>query len=181
MNNPSVVILTPTVGSDHLEQCLKSVSKQTYAGKLNHLIVIDGPQYTKKVYEIFDYINPSYAFSDYVTTLHDNVGGNGWYGHRVYAAYSYLVNEDYIIYLDEDNYFEPNHVESLIKTIQDKKLAWAFSFRNIVDKESNFICQDNCESLGKWPSVGNYLHVDTSAFCINRELAAKNAHNWYGQ
>ena len=36
-----VAVVTPTIGSEHLEQCIESVSKQTYNDVI-HYIVKDG-------------------------------------------------------------------------------------------------------------------------------------------
>ena len=71
--------------------------------------------------------------------LEENVG-KGWYGHRVYAACGYLVNADVICYLDEDNWFEPNHVEKLVERIK-KGADWAYSLRKIIDREGNYVCE----------------------------------------
>ena len=58
---------------------------------------------------------------------------------------------DFFCFLDEDNWFDTNHVASLLDVIRSG-FTWTFSFRKIVDREGNFICNDDCESLGKWPS-----------------------------
>ena len=174
----SVVVITPTIGGDYLKQCIDSVAKQTYSN-IKHMIVVDGSEYFDKI--IFDFGLTPMALGEYLVVLPKNVGADGWYGHRIYAAMTYLVNEDYIVYLDEDNWLEPNHVEKLVETIENKSLDWSYSFRNIVDKEGNYICRDNCESLGKWTGIGNYNHIDTSCFCVKREVAVKVAHNWYGK
>jgi hypothetical protein len=75
---------------------------------------------------------------------------------------------------------QPNHVESLINKIETDNLEWAYSLRNICDTEGNYICQDNCESLGpKWPIAG-YPHVDTNCYCLKTEIATKIASVWHG-
>ena len=79
--------------------------------------------------------------------LEENVGKD-WYGHRVYAACSFLVNADIICYLDEDNWIEPEHIQKMVDTIKEGN-QWAYSLRKIYDKDENFLCEDNCESLGK--------------------------------
>lgn len=166
----SVVIITPTIGSPHLMQCVDSVKNQTYPN-IRHQIVIDGHEYCNKV---SNHGNNSVVLSR-------NVGANNWYGHRVYAAFTYLVNEDYVIYLDEDNWLEPNHVESLINTITKNNIHWAYAFRNIVSKDGEFICKDNCESLGWWPSVSGYNHIDTSSFCVKLDVAIACAGSWFNK
>ena len=66
------------------------------------------------------------------------IDGKGWYGHRVFAACSFLVNADIIVYLDEDNWFEPCHVKKLVDKINEGN-DWAYSLRKIYDKDGNFL------------------------------------------
>ena len=170
-----VAVVTPTIASDLLEQCVSSVDNQTYKN-LTHYIFIDGCQYEPKAREIL--VGSS---KTRMVELEENVG-RGWYGHRVYAACSFLVNADIICYLDEDNWYEPNHVEELVKAIETGA-QWAYSLRKIYDKHGNYICDDNCESLGKWPIYFNNdaYHIDTSSFAVRRDVAVNIGHAWYGQ
>ena len=107
-----VAVVTPTIGSDHLAKCVESVDNQTYKD-ITHYIFIDGCQYEPKAREIL--VGSS---KTRMIELEENVG-KGWYGHRVYAACSFLVNADVIIYLDEDNYLEPCHVQKMVDKLKD--------------------------------------------------------------
>jgi hypothetical protein len=64
-----------------------------------------------------------------------------------------------------------------------KGVDWAYSLRKIVDKDGNFICEDNCESLGQWPIYFNKdaYHIDTSSFMVKADIARKLGAAWYGQ
>jgi glycosyltransferase involved in cell wall biosynthesis len=170
-----VAVVTPTIASEHLKQCLDSVSKQTYKN-LTHYVFVDGKDHHIDV-------QLETLKQDKVKTiiLEENVG-KGWYGHRVYAACSFLVNADIICYLDEDNWIEPNHVESLVEVIR-KGNDWAYSLRNIYNKDGKYLCQDNCESLGKWPVYFDEktYHIDTSSFAIKKDVAVRVGHSWYGK
>jgi len=170
-----VAIVTPTIASEHLAKCIDSVDKQTYED-IVHYIFIDGCQYEPKAREIL--VGSS---KTRMIELEENVG-KGWYGHRVYAACSFLVNADVICYLDEDNFLEPNHIETVVKKLQEGN-DWVYSLRNIHDKEGKFLCEDNCESLGKWPVYFNpeVHHIDTSCFAIRRDIAVHIGHSWYGK
>jgi glycosyltransferase involved in cell wall biosynthesis len=170
-----VAIVTPTIGTTYLSKCLESVDNQTYEN-LTHYVFMDGIQHWKEIDDIVEG-----ADKVRVVKFEENVG-KGWYGHRVYAACSFLVNADIICYLDEDNWIEPNHVESLVNTIKQGN-DWAFSLRKIYDKEGNYLCEDNCESLGKWPVFfdENVHHIDTSSFAVKRDVAVRIGHSWYGQ
>ena len=170
-----VAVVTPTIASEHLSKCIDSVDKQTYEN-LTHYIFIDGCQYEPKAREIL--VGSS---KTKMIELEENVG-KGWYGHRVYAASSFLVNADVICYLDEDNWFEPDHIEKMVQKLEEG-YDWVYSLRNIHDKEGKFLCEDNCESLGKWPVYFNseVHHIDTSCFAVRRDVAVRTGHAWYGQ
>lgn len=171
-----VAVVTPTIGTEYLTKCLKSVESQTYQD-LTHYLFLDGQEYEKDIlYQV-----EQNASKVKTVRLQENIG-KGWYGHRVYAACSFLVNADVICYLDEDNWLEPNHVQKIVDKIQ-KGYDWVFSLRKIFDKDGNFICEDNCESLGKWPAYFNdtVFHVDTSCFGVRRDIAVRIGHAWYGQ
>lgn len=170
-----VAVVTPTIGSEHLKQCLESIETQTYKN-LSHYIFIDGCQYEPGVKELIR----KYSKTKYVE-LEENVG-KGWYGHRVYAACSFLVNADVICYLDEDNWFESDHIEKMVSKLEQGN-DWVYSLRKIYDKNGNYLCEDNCESLGKWPVYFNssVYHIDTSSFALKRSVALKIGHAWYGQ
>ena len=178
----SATIITPTVDSAYLINCIESVQNQTYKN-LTHLLVADGPEY-------YDGIQSSWLNSNghnipvKFTFSPENTGANGFYGHRIYAAYPHLINSDYVLFLDEDNWLEPNHVETLIKTIETQNLDWSYSLRNIFTRERIFVAEDCSESLGKWPihwstpEKSEYL-VDTSSYCFKREFLIQVCQHWH--
>ncbi len=173
-----VAVITPTIGADHFAKCLESVQNQTY-DNLVHYIFVDGNQYLDMADGHINKVGNRKQISR--ITLEENIG-KGWYGHRVYSACSFLVNADIICYLDEDNWYEPNHVEELVNVIKDGN-DWAYSLRKIYDKQGEYLCEDNCESLGKWPVYFNHevFHIDTSSFAVKRDVATRIGHAWYGQ
>ncbi len=173
----SVAVVTPTIGLDYLEKCCESVINQTYSNIIHHIFV-DGKENYEKVEKIVRKFNTD---KYRLNAIEENIG-KGWYGHRIYAACSFLVNQEAIIYLDEDNWLEPNHVESLVNRL-GTNVPWAYSLRKIYDREQNYICDDNCESLGKWPVFfdENSFLIDTSCFLINRSIAVSIGHSWYAQ
>ena len=168
-----VTIITPTTGSNYLDINLNSVSKQTY-DNIEHLVVVDGPNYWDKANNVLN----NYEDKT-VMYLQENTGADQYNGHRIYGAMPYLVNSDYVIFLDEDNYIEPTHIESLIKVAENND--WAFSLRQIVDKEGKYICNDDCENLGKWPTClsEKELFVDVGAYFLPTKIAVQVSPIWY--
>jgi len=176
-----VTVITPTVGSPKLKDAIESVANQTY--KCKHLIICDGPEYYNKMDPFTVDANIQVCVTPENT---GKVGDQSFYGHRIYAAYPHLINSDYILFLDEDNWYEPNHAETLIQTIESKNLDFSFSLRKIFNPERAYILDDNCESLGKWPIFmsrrsphGEQFLIDTSSFCFKRDFIQKTCHFWH--
>lgn len=169
--NPLVTVITATTGNNQLYDALKSVSKQTY-NRIEHIVVIDKPEKTKYVHDM------AQDFQCIVVNAPYNTGHSGYNGHRIYGAFSYLVNGDYLCFLDEDNWFEENHVESLVKTLREDN-QWAYALRKIVTQDGTYICNDDCESLGKWTSVLNDNFVDVNCFMIPKMAAIAFSPYWY--
>jgi hypothetical protein len=180
-NDPSprylVTIITPTLGLPVLARALQSVQQQDYPW-LEHYVVGDGPEATDRVASLLP-STPLHPLR--LLTLPVNVGGGGYCGHRAYAAVPYLVEGRYICFLDEDNWFEPNHVSSLMARITREGLAWAYSLRNIVDRDGRFLMRDDCQSLGRYPTWNNAnIHlVDTNCYMLRRDVAISTSQTWY--
>ena len=173
----TVTVITPTIGSPKVRDAVKSVQDQTYK-HIRHLLVVDGEQYDEKFVENFEYEELEKLMPYSIAP--ENTGGGGFYGHRIYAGYAHLVNTDYIFFLDEDNWYEPNHVETLVEVLNQGN-EFAYSLRKIFDPDKNYICDDNCEALGKWPiyfSDDQYL-IDTSAFAFRREFLIQTSQLWH--
>jgi len=174
-----VMVITPTTGQKSLERAMESVKNQTVL--TGHLIVQDGPEAIENaiINKVRYASNPLAKF----LSLPENVGADNWYGHRVYAAMPLMVNADYILFLDEDNWFEPNHVETMINKIKSKDLMWAYSLRRICNETGEYVCDDDCESLGRYPAFYDHTitFVDTNCYCFKREYLVSVAHAFYGQ
>ena len=171
------LVITPTTGAPELVDAIKSVSTQTYTD-VDHLIVCDGEKFKVQTDCIVNKVCEGSGAQ--VCYLPYNTGGNGFYGHRIMAAFSHLVNHDVVLFLDQDNWFEPTHVETLVNEIKMFNLDWAYSLRKIYDKDKTYICDDNCESLGRWPVWVNddAFLIDSSSYCFKTDFIRKVGHTW---
>lgn len=91
-----VAVITPSVNTEHLIRAIKKCSK-SYHTKCQH-VVNDGKT-------DFSWGGES------VINLPENTGradGVIWNGHRIYAGLPFMLNADYVIFLDEDNWFDEN-------------------------------------------------------------------------
>lgn len=180
MTTPTIGILTPTIGKPELLDCLRSVAAQTIP--VRHYVVKDGVEH----FENIGHVLAQFSHTDHLRmiALEENVG-KGFYGHRVYASVPALMNTDLVMYLDEDNTIAPEHCETLLNTLQRTHATWVYSLRNIVSATGEWLCRDNCESLGKWDAYApnlaqSYRHIDTSCYCVPRRLAITVGPAWYG-
>jgi len=175
---PRVVVVTPTTGTQYLAKCIESVQRQTLLGT-THLIVVDGPEHAEKVYTIVESF--LHTMPLHVMVLPFPAGADGWLGHRIYASMAMLLDYDYIAYLDEDNFYEPDHLELLHHLLVQEKLDWTFSLRKILDTQGTFLTLDNCESLGNMSHTvlawDDFL-VDTSCYFLTKHVAQAMAPHW---
>lgn len=169
--NKSVLVVIPTIKSEYYHTAKSSVMKQDYPN-VERLVVCDGVS------------NPGGTMegdTNYIY-LPWNVGKEGYYGHRIYAAASHLLNHDYVCFLDEDNWLEKDHVSSMLDFIQREEVGWCYSLRNIYSEDGTFVCQDNGESLGHWPDgTASYRLIDTNCLMLSRGVAESVAHLWHGK
>lgn len=171
----TATVIIPTTGSFDLREAVDSVLLQTYSTTC--YVVVDGDEnWLKTIDQIGHYNNPKLK----IARLPINVGANGFYGHRVYAAFTHLVDTDYVLYLDQDNWFDKHHVLTCINSMERENTEWCYSLRKICDSAGNYLCDDNCESLGKWQTFQGAEHIDTNSYCISTKIAIKLASVWHG-
>lgn len=174
----NVLVITPTTGAPELIDAVNSVLNQTY--KADHLLVVDGKDFSSQVDNTLVTGEILTGDNIYRVDLPFNTGANGFYGHRIMAAFGHLINHEYVLFLDQDNWFEHNHVETLVNEIKQFNLDWAYSLRKIYEKDKTYVCDDNCESLGRWPVwVNEFAHlIDSSSYCFKTSFFRQYSHIW---
>ncbi|WP_165889673.1 glycosyltransferase family 2 protein [Mannheimia granulomatis] len=191
---PTVAVITSTVGRIELERAIFSVQNQTYPCK--HYIFVDGEKYHQQAADIlnkFDNLT--------VTYLPMNTGANGWTNSSINAIAPFLIKEDIVCFLDDDNWFEPNHVETGVNALIEHQSGYAYALRKFYDSDGNFICVDTMESIGDYSrGYGEPLefpfqinetecvmnisgvadnHIDTNCYFMTAELARFISSAWY--
>lgn len=172
------MVITATTGRPELEQCIQSVQDQALHC-VEHLIVVDGPDHASAVQVIVDKFK--YRHPIHVIQLPYSVGKDGYNGHRVYGSMPYLCDSNFLTYVDDDNWLDPDHLLNMMRVIKQTGAEASFSLRQIHSKDGSFLCNDECESLG------NFTHsvldpadffCDTSTMLVPREIAIKLAPLW---
>src|SRR5689334_4109818 len=168
-------VVMVTVVRETFAQALRSVFAQTFAGRIQVLVGVDRWIGDRAGVEALARQSPSHVA---VTTLDlgystsQRHGGlyPSRYGGALKTILSYAANSRYVTYLDDDNWYAPDHVATMLAAVNGK--TWAFSLRQFVDAASgDLLCHDTWESLG--PGRGVYAQaqggfVDTNCFFIDK-------------
>jgi len=176
---PKITVITPTTGSDHLERCIRSVQAQNVPN-IEHMIVIDGPEFYDRSMNIINKFSNKRPI--HVVKLPYNVGSNGWNGHRVYGSMPHICISDLISYMDDDNWYDQDHLYNLLNKLSKEDLDAAHSLRAIYNQEgTEFITNDNCESLGVFHHSilsENEKFIDTSCYLMKKNVAISVGPFW---
>jgi glycosyltransferase involved in cell wall biosynthesis len=173
---PSVAIIIPTTGDALVREAIASALAQTHA-ELEVFVVVDGPRFDAAFAAATAGLDLSRCR---VLTLPVNVGANGFYGHRVYAAFSHLVNTDFVCFLDQDNRFAPTHVASLVAAVEQGGWDWAFALRRVVSPEGAPLIADESQSIGPWGDAKPMKLVDTNCYLLRTSVAARVSSHFHG-
>jgi len=168
----SIAVITSTIGRETLHDTIKSVQSQTR--KAIHYVFVHGKEFEEKSKVILNQYNgvvPIY--------LPNNNGNDGYGMAPVYALAPFVISEDILCYLDDDNFYEKNHIQKTVGLIEENNLDWAYSLRRIVDNDGNYICDDDCESLGYFPNTAKQYLVDNSCYVVKTNLARQTSYKWY--
>lgn len=192
-HTPTVAVISATIGREELQRAINSVQSQNYPCK--HYVFVDGEQY---------YSNARHILAQYPDVcaiyLPMNTGKDGWYNSRICAIAPFLVNEDIVCFLDDDNTYLPNHIESIVATFkQNESLDYVYSMRNFVKQNGEYLCQDKTESIGlyqrSFPSKFDGIFrfkdkeiktthtitspfIDVNCYAFKRQIAYKLAEAW---
>ncbi len=147
-----VAVVIPTVLRPTLSRSLESVFAQDIDGNVQILIGIDHSDASRKnIKESCEYMPQNY----FVTVLDMGYSTSVRYGGphpakdggALRTVLSYLANSRYVAYLDDDNWWDRQHLSSLLDTVQG--VDWASCLRWFVDKDSSdALCIDQWESTG---------------------------------
>ena len=169
-----VGIVMVTVVRETLRQAIRSVFAQQFAGRIQILVGIDRWQGDRVVVEQLKGECPSHVALSVLDLGYSTSQRNGGvypshYGGALKTILSYAANSRLVAYLDDDNWYAPNHVATMRAAVAGK--AWAFSLRHFVDAGTDqLLCADTWESLG--PDRGVYGKaqggfVDTNCYFID--------------
>lgn len=137
-----------------LVQCLKSVQSQSHSDIL-HITVGDGC-------DLRDSLEDELASSVLNVPLPQNIGDIGDTPRALGVIYAKSIGADAVTFLDSDNWIEPNHIDTLVKTLQKNDSHIVACKRNI--------CHLNGSFMGLCPDSNGIGFCDTNCILITQEL-----------
>lgn len=169
----AVAILT--IFRPTLLQAIRGIFAQDHPGRIQILIGVDCGTDEARMLDTLRAESPERFAITVIDPGYSTAQRNGGLyptrcGGALRTAISYLANSRYVAFLDDDNWWAPSHISSLLRAIQGR--AWAFSRRVLFDARlEEVICRDEWESLG--PGVGVYSNsfggwVDTSCLMVDK-------------
>jgi len=146
----------PTILRATLERAVASVFRQAFKGSIQILVGVDGAAGDRRLLDRIGAARPSNCVVTVVDLGYSTSARHGGLhpagdGGAARTILSYAANSRYVAYLDDDNWWHPDHLASLRAAVQG--FDWAFSLRWFVDKAtSRPLCIDEWESVG--PAAG---------------------------
>lgn len=156
----TIAVVTATTGRESLLRTIESVRAQTH--KCHHYLFVDGPDCH------LPYIENDIS----IIQLPVKTGANAMANGGICAAAAFLTTEDYICFVDDDNWIEQDHIESLVSAIGDS--GYAYCLRKLWLPDGTFYGNDDGEALGHHGDM-----VDVNCYFIKRLLCCEIAPLWY--
>lgn len=182
-----VSVVMTTVCRESVYRAARSVFQQDFEGTIQLILGVD----VEKFGDFSDIVRTLAAECPprrvltpinlgYSTSARHGGVHSCWYGGSLRTALSFLASSELIAYLDDDDWYEPQHVRALHAAIQGN--CWAFTLSNYADSnESRILGVDTIESVG--PNRGVYREkfggfVRPSALMIHKIKLSLILHLW---
>jgi hypothetical protein len=170
-----VAIVMATVVRPSLSQAIRSIFGQRFAGRIQILVGIDRWDGEPAILEALLAERPSHVAVTRIDLGYSTSQRHGglypsFFGGALKTILSYAANSRYVTYLDDDNWYAPDHLDTMLEAMKGK--VWAFALRHFVETRSgDLLCPDTWESVG--PRRGVYAKtqggfVDTNCFFLDK-------------
>jgi hypothetical protein len=183
-----VAVVIATILRPTLVQAVDSIFAQAFPGRIQILIGVDLPAIpadlsdrldaacaNRPAHVVVQALHPGYSTS----ARHGGVTAS-YFGGALRCVLSLLANSRHVAYLDDDNWFHPDH----LRTLRDAALraSWGWSLRWFVHPDtSRPICIDTWESVG--PGQGIFSDrfggfVDTNCLMLDKRHCERALLGW---
>jgi glycosyltransferase involved in cell wall biosynthesis len=179
MNQPIVTIISPTTGKSSLYKLIESIDKQSIPNV--HILLWDDKREDDFLYpdsKTMEVQNPyslngTNRYSIVIPGLF--VQGNA-YGSSLRSLGLLAANTPYVTFADDDIYWEPNHLETMVGALESSKKEWCFCVRKIWSSDVEYLGEDHFESVGDSPERKvPYEMVDNNCMMFARRFGVSGA------
>jgi hypothetical protein len=178
-------VVIPSLLRPQLAQALESIFRQNFPGRIHVLVGVDKPQGGLAVVDAACASRPANcAVQVFWPGFSTSVRHGGLMppsdGGALRTMLTYLANSAFVAYLDDDNWFGPDHLLQMRNAAEAAE--WSFSLRWFVHPVTRRpVCIDIWESVG--PGEGVYKErfggfVDPNCLMINKLACPLAAHHW---
>ena len=168
-------VVMPTIVRPEVAQALASIFAQNFPGRIQVLLGIDVPRGDPSLIGAACAPRPANCVVQVLYPGYSTSGRHGglceaWDGGALRTLLSYLANSRLVAYLDDDNWWAPDHLRLLAEAIRDRD--YAYSMRWFVHpRTGRLVARDDWESLG--PGRGVYASlfggfIDPNCLMINK-------------
>ena len=145
-------VVIPTLLRPSLVRALQSVFAQNFSGRIQILIGVDRPDHDFAILDQACAERPVNCLVQAIYPGYSTAARNGGLapaddGGVLRCVLTYLANSRHVAYLDDDNWWDAQHLQTMLRTLSGA--AWAFSLRWFVHPESG-----RAAGIDDWESVG---------------------------
>ncbi|HMA49054.1 MAG TPA: glycosyltransferase family A protein [Magnetospirillaceae bacterium] len=167
-----VAVVMPTILRPEIAPALASIFSQNFSGRIQVLVGIDVARGDPSLVQAACALRPANCvvqlfYPGYSTSGRHGGLGEAWDGGVLRTVLSFLANSRLVAYLDDDNWWHPNHLHLLAGAIRDRD--YAFSQRWFVHhRTGRIVARDDWESLGPGRGIYSGGFVDPNCLMLNK-------------
>ncbi len=178
-------VVMPTLLRPSLRVALEAIFAQNFRGRIQVLVGVDQPQGDLAVVEAACALRPRNCAVQVFWPGYSTAARHGGVmapadGGALRSILTFLANSPFVAYLDDDNWWGPNHLKLLRTALA--RAEWAYALRWFVHPETRqAICVDEWESVG--PDAGYFKErfggfVDPNCLMFNKLACPRAAQLW---
>lgn len=179
-----VAVVIPTILRPCIAEAVESVYGQTFAGRIQLLIGVDKAADSPAVLEAAlarrpDHVSAIVLSLPFSTSVRHGGVHPAMDGGSLRSILSFMANSRYVAYLDDDNRWEPDHLDAVLQAVKGK--AWAYSLRLLIDEtDGRELGVDRWDSVG--PDAGRFAAqggmVDPNCLLVDKVALARAFGRW---
>ena len=175
-------VVMPTILRPTIADALRSVFAQDFAGTVQTLIGVDRPQGDPTAIELVCRERPAnhsvmLFYPGYSTSRRHGGLHPAWDGGVLRTVLSYLAASRYVAYLDDDNWWGPQHLSALRQALEGADWAWSLQWW-VHPHSRRVICPDETDSVGPDAGRSPIGWVDPNCLAIDK-LACEAVLRWW--